>query len=690
MSDSRGRSLESRAQTIIARGRQNLRRAGAALRTAGPGRTVGDVDLPAELPFDTTVIRGWALPTADATTAVIVSIHGVPHVATCGHARPDVARARPGRPDAVRCGWEVTVDLRDLIGELVQVDVSIVTARGLVEHLPPRTTRVVGRPIVSIDHPRLGGTAAPTFVEVIGTALGTEPVSTVEVVVDGVSHGRARLHAGADPDASRLSLPGSALSRWSTLLDLRDHVPGTPMELEAVVTFASGTVVLTEPVRIGVVPLPDRPVVQPLTGSSSDLDALDVPASYAERQGTPFDPPRILVVTHDLGLGGGQLWLSELLEQLAVRTDWRFVVVAPRDGPLRTQLEHLGCEVHLAGDWPVFDPMEFELRVDAVQRLAADAGCSAVLVNTMNASIGAVVGRRLGVPVVWAIHESFAFDEFFVAAYAAPGAHPSVVETTRDALANANAVVFEADATRALYECEGTPERFVTVRYGVSVAAIDDYRKSHDRTVLRELRGFDDDAFVVLCMGTFEARKSQAMLATAFAQIADDHPSAVLVLVGDRDDPYSDATRAHVESLDLGDRIRVVPVVPDPWEWYLMADLLVSASDLESMPRNVIEAMAFELPVLAADACGVDELVEDGVTGWLCPTRDGGALRNALRRSLRASTTERAAVVSAAREHVSAHHDSAGYGEAFASLLGGLLADRRARPVAPSDERRST
>ena len=241
-------------------------------------------------------------------------------------------------------------------------------------------------------------------------------------------------------------------------------------------------------------------------------------------------------------------------------------------------------------------------------------------------------------------------------------------------------IFFEADASRLLYEVEGDPERFVTIRYGVPIVEIDEYLKATDRAVLRRKYGLPTNATIVLCMGTIEPRKSQAALATAFAELADRYPDAVLVLVGDRGDPYSDAVRTVIDRLDLGDRIRLVPIVEDTRPWYRMADVLVSASDLESMPRSILEAMAFGLPVVAARAFGVGEIIDDGVTGWLFDVRDSVALREALDRVLRLSPSERADVADAAALVVRDQHDSSGYGAAFERLIGGLAADPTARP----------
>ncbi len=48
-------------------------------------------------------------------------------------------------------------------------------------------------------------------------------------------------------------------------------------------------------------------------------------------------------------------------------------------------------------------------------------------------------------------------------------------------------------------------------------------------------------------------------------------------------------------------------------------DLYVTTSYQEGMPNGVLEAMACVLPVVATATDGIPQLVEDGVTGYLCP-----------------------------------------------------------------------
>lgn len=51
-------------------------------------------------------------------------------------------------------------------------------------------------------------------------------------------------------------------------------------------------------------------------------------------------------------------------------------------------------------------------------------------------------------------------------------------------------------------------------------------------------------------------------------------------------------------------------------------DIYVTTSYQEGMPNGVLEAMACALPVVATAADGIPQLVEDGVTGYLCAVGD--------------------------------------------------------------------
>jgi glycosyltransferase involved in cell wall biosynthesis len=251
---------------------------------------------------------------------------------------------------------------------------------------------------------------------------------------------------------------------------------------------------------------------------------------------------------------------------------------------------------------------------------------------------------------VWAIHESYSLP----ALWATYGSRldPAVQKRGEAALRGASTAVFTADATRSLYEPYLPDLRCETLRYGIDVDALDEWSAGFDAAAERREQQIPADALVILCMGTIEPRKAQTQLIHAFAQVAARHPRAMLLIVGSRGDQYARAAHQAVALHGLQDRVRIEPVVPDPRPSYAIADLLVSASDLESTPRSMLEAMALGLAVLSTDVFGIPELIEDARTGWLFEPRDVGALAQALDRVLGLDSGSREALAERARSMV--------------------------------------
>jgi glycosyltransferase involved in cell wall biosynthesis len=106
----------------------------------------------------------------------------------------------------------------------------------------------------------------------------------------------------------------------------------------------------------------------------------------------------------------------------------------------------------------------------------------------------------------------------------------------------------------------------------------------------------------------------------------------------------------------LSDRIHFVKFHPEPWRLYPEFDLVVHFSlRPEPFGRVITEAMASGVPVIAADAGGPREIVEDGVTGWRVPSGDVLALSERMVSALAADTSPmRAAARRAAEERFSA------------------------------------
>jgi len=305
----------------------------------------------------------------------------------------------------------------------------------------------------------------------------------------------------------------------------------------------------------------------------------------------------------------------------------------------------------------------------------AELGPNAVLVNTMGQFAGADAANRLGLPVVWAIHESFSLPEYFYAGFGAGVVHPAVRAAAVAALRESAALVLEAEATREQYLPWSSADRCLLVRYGIDTAEIDGYVAQVSRADARAELGIPDSSRLLLVVGTTEARKGQTVLAQAFDALGADRGDAVLAFVGESGTDYAQMLSRYLSDAQLSDCTRLVPVTRDVHQWYRAADVLVSGSDVESLPRSALEAMCFCVPVLAASVFGLPELIEDGVNGFLFEPRDLGAATDAMSRITQLDAAELARVGAAARGHVLEHYDSSGYAADIRALLTGLSAD---------------
>ena len=640
-------------------------------------------------------VRGWSAWGDQPAIAVVVRANGVMvgRAVTGSEDRPDVAEAT-GLDDLFHAGWRVDADLSAFEAEDT-VELSVAVWAGPA--LPPLELdrfSVVLQDVEPIWPPLdaatfesddfIGELGAPVSGERVssvfkleGWALHrSEPIEKIDVLLNGHWVQRARMGIVRADVKREHDVPEAIISGFECWVEL----PTAPRPTSHVKLQLVAWVGQAEPVV-----LVDRLITVASVAQASerrDRDAVMTERRHrvASLIGTPRSSALDLIVfTHQLGYGGAQLWLDELLRKSGAGSHYACRVISPLDGPLRESLESRGIPVHVTNQPPFDDVYGYEGRVAELTALVAGGGHNMALINTASAFFGADVATRLAIPTVWAIHESLAPQAFWPIAFGG-AVVPGVQDAAEHALATAEALVFEAEATRRLYAPWGGADRSIVVPYGVDTSAIGAHLQRVSREQARVDTGISGDTRVVLVMGTIEPRKAQTRIAQAFGLVRHHHPNWELVFVGGSDTPYSNGLKEYLREVDLDDCSRVVPVVEDTYRWYRAADLLLSSSDLESLPRSALEAMCFGLPVLATSVFGLPELLEDGKTGFLFEPNDLHATAAALHRVLALSDSELTAVGEAGRRHILEHYDSAGYAADFMALFEGFLSDRGTTP----------
>jgi glycosyltransferase involved in cell wall biosynthesis len=158
-----------------------------------------------------------------------------------------------------------------------------------------------------------------------------------------------------------------------------------------------------------------------------------------------------------------------------------------------------------------------------------------------------------------------------------------------------------------------------------------------------------------LFIGRIVEKKGLPYLLDALARCGDELGDWVLLIAGDG--PLLADTQRRVAEHGLQGRVRFLGFVSgaEKEQCFRAADVMVvpsiisSDGDAEGLPVALLEGLAFGLPCIATDESGADDIVTDGVDGFVVPQKDADALATALRRLHALSPAQRSTVSDSAR-----------------------------------------
>lgn len=110
------------------------------------------------------------------------------------------------------------------------------------------------------------------------------------------------------------------------------------------------------------------------------------------------------------------------------------------------------------------------------------------------------------------------------------------------------------------------------------------------------------------------------------------YPEAKFLLAGYHDS--NPLAYSNDEWRFIQDQVDYLGPIKDVRPLYRRAHVYVLPSYGEGMPRTVLEAMASARPIVTTDTYGCRDTVEDGVNGYLVPTRDWRSLATAMEQFL--------------------------------------------------------
>jgi glycosyltransferase involved in cell wall biosynthesis len=316
----------------------------------------------------------------------------------------------------------------------------------------------------------------------------------------------------------------------------------------------------------------------------------------------------VLYVVGSFKSGGTETQLLEILRRLDRRRFEPHVICIAREGGLLAEVEKLGVEIRETGFTRLLSPLSWG-RLRSHAAWARSRGIRIIQGFHFHGNLYGALLKR-GCP-----GSSLVACEQAIYGPRAPRhrwARAFYYRYTDVVLANCEAVRRAAAARDQL-----DPARIAVIYGGVDIARY------------RPLQGpRAPGGSVIGVVGRLHPDKGQMILVEAAPAILKEIPTARFVLVGDG--PQRGEIEARVAALGLTRSVELLGDRRDVPELLAAMDLLVLPSASEGFANAALEGSSSGLPVVASDAGGNPEIVEDGVTGRIFKVGDGSRLASCI------------------------------------------------------------
>lgn len=170
-------------------------------------------------------------------------------------------------------------------------------------------------------------------------------------------------------------------------------------------------------------------------------------------------------------------------------------------------------------------------------------------------------------------------------------------------------------------------KKFKTKVYYVAGVGIDEKKFDFEMTEkekleLRNSLGLKKDDFVMIYPAELNKNKNQIFLIDIMTELVKKYDDIHLLLPGK--DSYNKYYQKIVSERGLEKNIHFLGFRSDIPSLLKISNLSVASSFREGLPVNIMEAMYVGLPIVALSSRGTNDLVEDGVNGFIIELNDSG------------------------------------------------------------------
>ncbi|WP_417518016.1 glycosyltransferase [Marinobacter sp.] len=326
-------------------------------------------------------------------------------------------------------------------------------------------------------------------------------------------------------------------------------------------------------------------------------------------------PTRILHITFNMGIGGTEQVIRQLVSTLAA-TDYenRILCIDGRVGEIGQQLRLDGIKVTSLQRKSGFD---WDL-VRGIREQIRSYGATVVHCHQYTPWVyGWLASLGTGAKIVFTEHGRFYPDRY---------RYKAILINPLMALLTSKIIAISSATKQALSRYEFIPGPKIRVIYN-GIKSL-----SRDQNAADELRhslAIADSDFVMGTVARLDPVKNQAMMLEAFAMVLANNPGCWLLMVGDG--PERKALEQQAYDLNIAHRVVFTGFIEAPVNHLAAMDLFLLSSNTEGTSMTLLEGMSLGLPTVATRAGGTPEIVVQNETGLLTPVGDANEFANAIK-----------------------------------------------------------
>ncbi|NEP08126.1 MAG: glycosyltransferase family 4 protein, partial [Okeania sp. SIO4D6] len=342
-----------------------------------------------------------------------------------------------------------------------------------------------------------------------------------------------------------------------------------------------------------------------------------------------FPRIKLLMCSNSLDLTGAPLHQLEIALKLANDGIVEPIIFSVNDGELREIYQQHNIQVVVL-DNPLEHIYQRDIYDEALASFAKQIkalNIDVMYINTLENFFMVDVAQMLNIPSVWNVHESEPWQTYF------NRFGTEIAARALECFRYPYRIIFVADATRNRYLPLNSHHNFTVVHNGLDLQLLKSAAQKWSKQSARSTLEVKNDEIVILLLGTVCDRKGQHDLVKALSFIPEAESQKIkCFLVGDRPNLYSLKLHELLTELpeEIQQRVEIVKETPETAKYYQAADIFVCTSRVESFPRVILEAMAYDLPIVTTPVFGIVEQVKPNINGLFYTPDNPEELANVL------------------------------------------------------------